>query len=74
MASRFFKPVQALNPEIKLIAGSFSIAASASTRTCPGRGPPDIIPGSVYRELPRGRRDAREPPPGLPLAPPTSPS
>jgi hypothetical protein len=48
-------------------------ASSASTRTCPGRGPLDTIPGSVYRELPRGRRGAREPPPGLPLAPPTSP-
>jgi len=33
MASRFFKPVQALNPEIKLIAGSFSIAASGGAAT-----------------------------------------
>lgn len=33
MASRFFKPVQALNPEIKIIAGSFSIASSGGAAT-----------------------------------------
>lgn len=33
MASRIFQKVQALNPEVKLIAGSFSIAASGGAAT-----------------------------------------
>jgi len=33
MASRNFNPLQALNPEVKIIAGSFSIAASGGAAT-----------------------------------------